>query len=99
KQAVGAISPNQDAIVVVSLSDQRSPQAAAQQFFSQQGIQQGQSLRTDLGGLPGVARVFGAQTQSGNIEGIAAFAEKDGKAFPTPGNTTAPTFPPTTNAR
>ena len=81
KQAVGAISPNQDAIVVVSLSDQRSAQAAAQQFFNQQGVQVGQTLRADLGGLPAVARVFGAQTQSGNLEGIAAFVEKDGRVF------------------
>jgi predicted Zn-dependent protease len=81
KQAVGAISPNQDAIVVVTLSDQRSAQSAAQQFFSQQGIQTGQSLRADLGGLPAVARVFGAQTQSGDLEGIAAFVEKDGKVY------------------
>jgi predicted Zn-dependent protease len=92
KQAVGAISPNQDAIVVVSLSDQRSAQAAAQQFFSQQGIQQGQTLRTDLGGLPAVARTFGVQTQSGEIEGIAAFAEKDGKVFRILGYTTSQNF-------
>jgi predicted Zn-dependent protease len=89
KQAVGAISPNQDAVVVVTLSDQRSPQAAAQQFFSQQGIQEGQTLRTDLGGLPAVARIFGAQTQSGNIQGIAAFAEKSGKVYRILGYTVA----------
>ena len=89
KQAVGAISPNQDAIVVVTLSDQRSSQAAAQQFFSQQGIQEGQTLRVDLGGLPGVARVFSAQTQSGEIEGIAAFVEKGGKVYRLMGYTPA----------
>ena len=92
KQAVGAISPNQDAIVVVSLSDQRSPQAAAQQFFGQQGVQAGQTLRTDLGGLPAVARIFGASTQSGDIQGIAAFAEKDGKVYRILGYTTAQSF-------
>jgi predicted Zn-dependent protease len=92
KQAVGAMSPNQDAIVVVTLSDQRSPQAAAQQFFAQQGVQAGQSLRTDLGGLPAVARVFGVQTQSGELEGIAAFAEKDGKVYRILGYTSAQRF-------
>jgi predicted Zn-dependent protease len=92
KQAVGAISPGQDAIVVVTLSDQRSPEAAAQQFFSQQGVQQGQSLQADFGGLPAVARIFGAQTQSGDLEGIAAFAEKDGRVYRILGYTAAQSF-------
>ena len=82
KAAVGAISPNQDALIVVSLSDQRSPEAAAQQFFGQQGVQAGQSLRADLGGLPAVARVFGVQgTQNGDLQGIAAFVEKDNRVY------------------
>jgi predicted Zn-dependent protease len=89
---VGAMSPNQDAIVVVTLSDQRSPQAAAQQFFAQQGVQAGQSLRTDLDGLPAVARIFGASTQSGELEGIVAFAEKDGKVYRILGYTSAQRF-------
>jgi predicted Zn-dependent protease len=89
KQAVGAISPNQDAIVVVSLSDQRSAQAAAQQFFSQQGIQEGQSAHADFGGLPGQARVFTAQTQSGEVEGVAAFTERGGKVYRLLGYTTS----------
>ncbi len=92
KQAVGAMSPNQDAIVVVSLSDQRSPQAAAQQFFGQQGVQAGQTLRTDLDGLPAVARIFGASTQSGDVQGIVAFAEKDGKVYRILGYTAAQRF-------
>jgi predicted Zn-dependent protease len=81
KAAVMAISPNQDAIVVMSLSDQGSPQQAAQKFFSQQGIQSGQALRTDLGGLPAVARSFGAQTQQGELQGIAAFVEHNNKVY------------------
>ncbi|HSK78985.1 MAG TPA: M48 family metalloprotease [Thermoanaerobaculia bacterium] len=89
KQAVGAISPNQDAIVVVTLSGQRSPEAAAQQFFSQQGVQQGQSLRADLGGLPAVARVFGAQTQQGELQGVVAFTEHDNRVYQIMGYTTA----------
>jgi predicted Zn-dependent protease len=81
KAAVGAISPNQDAVVVMTLSDQGSPQQAAQKFFSQQGVQSGQALRTDLGGLPAVARSFGVQTQQGEIQGIAAFVEHNNKVY------------------
>ncbi len=82
KSAVGAVSPNQDALMVVTLSDQKSPQAAAQKFFSQQGVQSGDTLRADLGGLPAVARSFAVQgTQSGDLQGIVAFAENNNRVF------------------
>jgi predicted Zn-dependent protease len=81
KSAVGALSPNQDALIVVTLSDQNSPQAAEQQFFSQQGVQSGQSLQADLGGLPARARVFGASTQQGELRGIVAFVENNNRVY------------------
>jgi predicted Zn-dependent protease len=89
KDAVGAMSPNQDAVVVMTLSGQGSPQQAAQQFFSQQGVQAGQTFRTDLGGLPAVARSFGVQTQQGELQGIAAFVESNNKVYQLLGYTTA----------
>lgn len=81
KASVGALSPNQDALIVVTLSDQNSPQAAEQQFFSQQGVQSGQTLQANLGGLPARARVFGASTQQGELRGIVAFVEKDNRVY------------------
>jgi predicted Zn-dependent protease len=82
KSAVGAISPGQDAIVMVSLSDQRSPQAAAQKFFSQQGIQSGQSLQVNPNGLTAVSQVFGVQgSQSGDLQGVATFVEHNNKVY------------------
>jgi predicted Zn-dependent protease len=81
KTQVGAISQRQDAIVVLSLAQHRSPQAAAQAFFSQQGVQRGQSLQANLGGLPAVAHVFGAQTQQGTLMGIAAFVEHGDRVY------------------
>jgi predicted Zn-dependent protease len=75
------VSPNQDALIVVTLSDQSSPQAAEQQFFSQQGVQSGQTLQANLGGLPARARVFGASTQQGELRGIVAFVEKDNRVY------------------
>ena len=90
KAAVGAMSPREDALVVVTLSDKGSPQAAAQAFFSQQGIVQGQSLRADLGGLPAVANVFGVQRgQAGDLQGVAAFVEHRGKVYQVLGYTLA----------
>ena len=90
KQAVGAISDRQDAVVVVSLSSRNSPQQAAQEFFSQQGIVQGQSLQANLGGLPAVTRVFGVQRgQSGDLQGIAAFVEHNNRVYQILGYTLA----------
>lgn len=81
KQAVGAISPREDAVVVLSLSNHSSPEAAAREFFSQQGVVQGQSLRNE-NGLPAVSRVFGVQRgQAGNLQGIASFVEHDNRVY------------------
>lgn len=91
KAQVGAISPNQDAIVVVSLAQQGSPQEAARAFFSRQGIQQGQAVRADLG-VPAVTNVFGVQGQSGDIQGVASFAELNGKVYQILGYTMASNF-------
>lgn len=90
KQAVGALSPNQDAQVVLTLSGRRSPEEAAREFFSQQGIVQGQSLRADLDGMPAVARIFGVQRgQGGNLQGVVAFVEKDDRVYQVIGFTLA----------
>lgn len=81
KQAVGAISPREDAVVVLSMSARRSPDEAAREFFSQQGIVQGQALRDDSG-LPAVTRVFGVQRgQGGNLQGVASFVEHDNRVY------------------
>jgi predicted Zn-dependent protease len=93
KQAVGAISPREDAVMVVSLSPRSSPQEAAREFFSQQGIVQGQALQSNLGGLPSVSRVFGVQRgQSGNLQGIAAFVEHQDRVYQILGYTLADRF-------
>jgi predicted Zn-dependent protease len=81
KQAVGAQSPRQDAVVVLSLAQQNSPQAASQAFFAQQGIQQGQSLQLGFSGASGVANVFGANLQQGSLRGVAAFVEQGNKVY------------------
>jgi predicted Zn-dependent protease len=58
-----------------------SAQTAAQQFFSQQGIQRGQAWRGQINGLPAVAHQFAAVTQQGQLQGIAAFVEFDRHVF------------------
>ncbi|HEY3122277.1 MAG TPA: M48 family metalloprotease [Vicinamibacteria bacterium] len=89
KQAVGATSPNQDAVVVVTLANRPSPEQAAREFFSQQGVQQGPAWRGDINGLPAVANQFAAVTDQGELRGIAAFLSHNGKVFQILGYTPA----------
>ena len=79
--AVASMSPNQDAIVQLSLAGQTSPQQAAQQFLSQQGVQAGQTSNTSINGLPATSSYFQAQTQQGTIEGIVSFISYGGQTF------------------
>ncbi len=90
KQAVGAISPREDAVIVVTLSDKSSPQQAAQEFFSQQGIVQGQALQGGASGQSAVTRTFGVQRgQSGDLQGVASFVEHGNKVYQVLGYTLA----------
>jgi predicted Zn-dependent protease len=92
KQAVGATSPNRDAVVVISMAGRASPEQASREFFSQQGIQQGPAWRGDIDGLPMVANQFAAVTDQGELRGIAAFLSYGGKVFQILGYTPASRF-------
>ncbi|HEU4697729.1 MAG TPA: M48 family metalloprotease [Gemmatimonadales bacterium] len=71
-QAVAAISPNQDAILQMTLA-QGGAQQAAQQFFAQQGIQSQNVQTTSVNGLPAVSGYFQAQTDQGAVAGLVTF--------------------------
>src|SRR4029079_13033870 len=71
-QAVMAGSPNQDAIIQLTLG-QGTPSAAAQQFFSQQGVQSQNVGNTTINGMPAVAGYFQAQTDQGAVAGLVTF--------------------------
>ncbi len=82
RQAVGAISPREDAVVVLTLSGRSSPEEAAREFFSQQGVEQGPVLAASLGGGRAVAHVFEVtRQQRPSLQGLAAFAELGGKVY------------------
>jgi predicted Zn-dependent protease len=87
--AVASLSPNQDAILQLALAGQASPQQAAQQFLSQQGIQAGQSSTSNINGLPAASSYFQAQTEQGAIQGIVSFISYGGATFGLMGYTPA----------
>jgi predicted Zn-dependent protease len=81
KAAVSALSPGRDAVVVVTLTRRDTPEAAAREFFAQQGVRQGGSWRGSLDSLPAVAHEFAAATTQGELQGLAAFVAHRGHVF------------------
>ena len=80
-QAVMAVSPQQDAMIQLTLAQGNSPENAARTFLSQQGIQAGQASQQTVNGVPAVASTFQAQTEQGVIQGLAAFFTYNGATY------------------
>ena len=87
-QAVLAGSPQNDAIMQLTLA-QGSPTQAAQQFFAQQGLQSQNVGNSRVNGMPAVSGQFQAQTEQGVVQGIAAFLEYGGRTYMLMGYTPA----------
>ena len=80
RQAVLAVSPQQDALVQLSLAQQASPEAAAQAFFGQQGVT-GSSASASVHGFTATTGEFTASTDQGPIAGRATFVGYDGRVY------------------
>jgi predicted Zn-dependent protease len=82
RSSVEAIAPKQDAVLVMSLSGETSWRKAAREFFLHEGNQNGETLRTEVNGLPGVVRTFGVtDTEAGDLQGVAGFVEHGGRVY------------------
>jgi predicted Zn-dependent protease len=79
-QSVSGISPDQDAIMQLTLA-QGSEVQAANQFFQQQGLVSSQVSRTTINQFPAVTGYFQAQTQDGTVAGVAAFISLDNRTY------------------
>ena len=75
------MSPNQDAIVVLSLARGTSADQAAQEFFRQQGVRPAGTQRATINGMPAVTGVFEAVSGQTLLAGRVAFIELGGKVF------------------
>jgi predicted Zn-dependent protease len=87
--AVMAGSPQQDAIIQLSLAGKASPREAAQQFLSQQGVQAGNTSTSSVNGLPAASGYFQAQTEQGTIQGLVTFLSFNGNTYGIMGYTPA----------
>jgi predicted Zn-dependent protease len=77
RQAVGGLSPNRDAAIVLTLSDKETPGAALDAFFGQQGIQKGPNRGRNLFGF----RAIDPETGAGRAEGLITFVHLDGRVY------------------
>jgi predicted Zn-dependent protease len=80
-EAVVAGSPQQDAIIQLSLAGKTPPQQAAQQFLSQQGIKAGNTSTASVNGLPAASGYFQAETEQGVIRGLVTFLSYNGNTY------------------
>jgi predicted Zn-dependent protease len=82
RSSVEAVAPKQDAVLVMSLSGETSWRKAAREFFLHEGNENGETLVTDVNGLPGVVRTFGVtDTEAGDLQGVAGFVEHGGRVY------------------
>jgi len=81
KTRVIAASPNQDGAVEVTIVPQKNAEAAAQAFFSTQGVVGGGVDRAPLNGLTAVQAEFGASLEAGTVYGTVIFVEYRGTVY------------------
>jgi predicted Zn-dependent protease len=77
RQAVGALSANRDAAVVLTLSDKDSPQAAFDAFFGQQGIERGPNRGRNIYSF----RAYDTETREDRVEGLIGYLAHGGRLY------------------
>jgi predicted Zn-dependent protease len=77
RSAVGALSPQRDAAVVLTLSDKQNPREAFDVFFAQQGIQKG----PDRGENLVTFRALDSQTGRPSAQGLIGFLDHGGRVY------------------
>ena len=73
KQGVVGLSPNQDATLQITLAGASSIEAAANNFFNQEGVIAERQRAGEINGLPEISGDFSVQTQQGALRGRATF--------------------------
>jgi predicted Zn-dependent protease len=74
RSAVAAVSPDEDAVIVLELvSEPTDPTSALRAFLRQEGIQGGAVSRGGTGGIERSSAEFTATTDQGELRGVAHF--------------------------
>lgn len=93
KQAVIGASAQQDAVIQITLATGASARAAAEQFFSQQGVTSTAIQSSTINGLSAAGADFQAATESGTLAGYAVFFAHNNLVFQILGYSTAEAWP------
>ena len=80
-RAVAGISPNEDAIIQLTLGQGSSAEVAAREFFSQEGVRSQRIKRQAINGHPATWGYFSLPSQDGTLSGVTAFVEFDGLVY------------------
>jgi predicted Zn-dependent protease len=89
---VTAISPNQDALLQMTLAQGQTPTEAAEAFFKQEGVRRTSSADRTINGLPAVMGGFRATSQGGTLEGLVLFIRHDDLTYQLIGYTPSSRF-------
>ncbi|MBI5868142.1 MAG: M48 family metalloprotease [candidate division Zixibacteria bacterium] len=81
KNAVVAVSPNQDAVIQISMAKTRSASEAARTFFQQEGVQSEREETSTVNGLNAVSAQFRAQSEQQVLRGRVSFVELQGNTY------------------
>ncbi len=82
KAGVVAVSPNEDAMIQLTLAEGTSAATAAGAFAAQEGLQAGSVDAATVNGLPAAATTFSAATDQGTaVRGSAMFIEYGGVVY------------------
>jgi predicted Zn-dependent protease len=74
-RAVVSLSPDEDAIIQLTISEESAPDVAANIFFAQDGIQRTGYASRQVNGLPAVIGSFRAQTRDAVLAGQVLFIQ------------------------
>ena len=78
KTAVQAGSPEQDAVMALTLAEGESPSAALNAFVAQEGMQAGQPSSAPINGIPAAGADFRFTSSDGVIDGRVVFLQHSG---------------------
>jgi len=81
KTTLIGLSPQQDAALQITLSGEKSLDAAAKGLFEQQGVSASEVRQVRVNALPARTGAFVARTAQGDLQGQATFIEYGGRIY------------------
>lgn len=81
KASVSAVSPEEDALLQISLSEKSTLEEAAGEVFQEDGVTEGETWQRKIHGLPASWHRLEAATDDGELHGTVAFVSYQGQVF------------------